>query len=456
LVVKRWVLASLAGLLVSLTASIASAEAGPGGPDDAAKADSGDAARTPAKPDVLHGVFGGDPEDPENVLPAIQARRAEKDSLFPVSPLHGLHELTGRGKKALYDWIHLDLGLAFTHAFQGITEAIEGEDQWGTASDLDIVGNWELLFRGKPTQGQFLFHMEGRWNYGTTNPEDLGFVSLGALLGTANTFAAYVDPSVIARNLYWQQGSKEAGWAYRIGKITPDAMLSTSAHISAITTFLPTGGTGPFANALPDSGLGAAAAWYPNERIRLLGLVSDANGDRSDFGDIGAGDLYYALELGAKIAPRTEKAGLSKLTLWYTDGTKDGQPANGQNGPSGWGFFLKLEQELTADGRVVGIARYGKSFNDSAFYDQQAGAHLLLYDPHFIGRIRNDVVGAAFNWVRPTVTVDRNEYNVEVFYRFPLFPGVDTTFSYQSVINPVLAPDINHASVFSLRLRTTF
>ena len=233
-------------------------------------------------------------------------------------------------------------------------------------------------------------------------------------------------------------------------------MLSTSAHISAITTFLPTAGTGPFANALPDSGFGAAAAWHINDRIKLLGLVSDANADRQDWGGISEGDFYQAIELAAKIAPRTTNAGYSKLTLWHNDGTKDGEAANGNLGPDGWGFFLKHEQELTADGRAVGILRYGRSFNDSAVYKQQAGAHFLLYDPSFVGHIRNDVLGVAFNWAEPTPTRGRSEYNVEVFYRFPLFPLVDTTLSYQSVINPVLDPDNSHSMVFSLRLRTTF
>ena len=91
-------------------------------------------------------------------------------------------------------------------------------------------------------------------------------------------------------------------------------------------------------------------------------------------------------------------------------------------------------------GRAVGILRYGRSFNDSAIYKHQGGAHFLFYDPSFIGRIRNDVVGLAFNWVQPTNSGGHNEYNVEVFYRFPLFPLVDMTLSYQSVMNPVLDP----------------
>jgi porin len=70
--------------------------------------------------------------------------------------------------------------------------------------------------------------------------------------------------------------------------------------------------------------------------------------------------------------------------------------------------------------------------------------------------VQNDLVGLGLNWVEPTVVGSRDEYNVEVFYRLPLFPGVDTTFSYQSVIHPALAPDIDHTSVFSLRMRAVF
>ena len=154
--------------------------------------------------------------------------------------------------------------------------------------------------------------------------------------------------------------------------------------------------------------------------------------------------------------PRTAKAGYSKVTFWYTDGTEDGQPINGMAGPQRLGVHFKLEQELTADGRAIGIARYGSSFNDSALYKELAGVHFLYYDPRVIGHIRNDVVGVAFNWELATQSGARSEYNIEIFYRFPLFPLVDTTLSYQSVIHPALDLNNDHASVFSLTPQTTF
>lgn len=392
-----------------------------------------------------------DPEEPSNLLLRIEERGTQKGSLFSASPLGWLHESTDQAKQDLYDATGFKLGFDLTHLFQGLSDALPGEDSWGTATTTNLLGSWDLIDKGQPTLGQAVFHVQGRWDYGTTGPEDLGGASLGSLLGTANTFAEYT-PTFILRNLYWRQGSPEAGWSYRVGKITPDALLSSSSHINSSTTFLPTASSGPFAIALPDSGWGAVGAWYINDRTTLVGLVSDANADRFDFGDISEGDLFKAVELHVKIAPRTPKAGYSKLTLWHTDGTKDGEPLNGQAGPSGSGFFVKHEQELTADGKAIGILRYGKAFDHSAFYDELASAQFLLYDPAGPG----DLIGVGYSWVNPAESGTRNESDIEVFYRFPIFPLVDTTLAYQYVMNPALDLGINHASVFSLRLRTTF
>jgi len=418
----------------------------------ATRSNSDDDAQAGADREVLDSNL----DDPASLLPEIRERRAEKDSLLPVSPLFWLHNITDSGKKWLHDSTGIQLGADITHLFQGLSEALPHEDQWGTATTANLAGTWELFAPGKPTRGQLFFHGQARWEYGKPGPEELGPASLGSAIGTANTFSAYQSKPVLLRNLYWQQGSEEAGWAYRIGKITPDATMSSSQHLNASTTFMPNTSIGSFSNAYADSGLGVVAAWFPTDRIRLLGLFSDANANRENFGDPGEGDFFKALEFGMKIAPRTEKAGYSKITFWHTDGTDDGEAANANTGEAGWGFFVKHEQELTADGRAVGIFRYGRSFNDSAVYKQLASVHFLYYDPSFLEWIRNDVIGIAFNWAEIPPSEARSEYNVEVFYRFPIFPSVDTTISYQSVIRPALDRDNNHASVFSLRIRTTF
>jgi hypothetical protein len=393
-------------------------------------------------------------DDPEALLQEVSHRRTQWESVFPASPFKSFHEASDARKQKLYEKAHIKLGGVFSHLFMWLSESPLGDEDWGTNSNVDAFGTWEVANRGKPSQGQFFFHVQGRWDYGTTGPEQLGTFSLGSLNGTANTYSAYI-PTFLLRNLYWQQGSEKAGWAYRVGKITPDATLSTSAHFNASTTFLPTV-TYPFSIAFTDSGIGAVGAWYPSDRFKIVGLVSDANADRFNWGDITEGDFFSAIEFAMKIAPRTAKAGFSKLTFWHTDETKDGQAVNGHLGPKGWGFFVKHEQELTDDGRAIGILRYGRSHNGSAVYREQILGHFLLYDPMKNDGLQNDLLGVGLNWAQANIEGARAETSLEIFYRFPIFPQVDMTLTYQSLFNLALDPENDHASAFSLRLRTTF
>jgi hypothetical protein len=66
-----------------------------------------------------------------------------------------------------------------------------------------------------------------------------------------------------------------------------------------------------------------------------------------------------------------------------------------------------------------------------------------------------DLAGVAYNWVQPT-GVNRDESNVEMFYRFPMLPEMDATVSYQAIINPALDPSNDYGSAFSLRLRSSW
>ena len=70
--------------------------------------------------------------------------------------------------------------------------------------------------------------------------------------------------------------------------------------------------------------------------------------------------------------------------------------------------------------------------------------------------LQYDLIGTALNWARASAAGARDEANFEVFYRFPFFTGMDTTLSYQYVINPALTREFDRASVISLRLRAVF
>ena len=211
---------------------------------------------------------------------------------------------------------------------------------------------------------------------------------------------------------------------------------------------------------ISDSGLGMFGGLFLTDRVNIAGVVADANADRFDFGDLDEGDLFTAVELQWKILPITKNAGYSKVAVWHNDGTKFGQAGNGGTGKEGWGVFIKLEQELTSDGRAIVIGRWGRSYKDSALYDRVAAAHLVLYDPFSRGSYKAlgynaDVFGIAYNMVKPTAA-PRDESNVEAFYHFLLFPLMDATISYQAIFNPALHPDNDFGSAFSFRLRSTW
>jgi len=425
--------------------------------------DGGDAQSTSGGPqfDERAGLTT-DLQDPIVELRRIQQRRElirdPGDSLFYTSPLTPLRESIIAAERRVYERTDFKFGASDNHLFQGLGDELPDQDEFGMSSFLILTGTWDGWRKGCPDQGEVTFSLEGRWNYGPPDPVTLGAQGLGTTLFTANPFTTYT-PTFLVRNLFWRQGSREAGWRYRIGRVTPDQFLASSRHITPLDTFLPIG-TGAFVIGLPDSGLGWIGGLYLNDRVNLAAVVHDANADRTNFGDLGEGDLFSALELQVKIFPITKNAGYSKVTLWHTDGTANGQPLNGSNGPEGYGIYFKFEQELTCDGRMVGIGRWGRSYKESATYERLAGAHLVYYDPFHSGRyermgFESDVVGVCYDFGRATTGL-RDESDVEIFYRFPLFPETDMTIAYQGIFNPGANLTNDFGSAVSLRLRSTW
>ncbi len=263
---------------------------------------------------------------------------------------------------------------------------------------------------------------------------------------------------MVLRELFWRQGSEEKGWNYRIGKITPDRLLTASDFIDPVSLGFPVGSQGAGAIALPDSGLGIAAGWFPSEDYRAGLVVSDAAGSRYDLGDIGQGNFFSAVEFQARLFPLSDDAPYSSLTAWHTDGTDDPSDARGSmTGEDGWGYFVNYQQELTRDGKNVALIRYGKSHDDAAVYGEQGSVRYVRIDPPDPFGLADDRFGIAASYVKPTANpFDRDEWGIDTFYRFNLFERVEASFGYQAIFDPSFNPDDDTIHVVSFRLTQFF
>ena len=156
------------------------------------------------------GAIGRNDQDPGVMLESIiQSRREQRSALFKVSPLKPLQAATDNWSDEFYKKTNVDGGTSIHHLFQWLSESKEGTDDWGTGTDVDIIARWDVLNRGEPNQSSITFHLESRWNWGSTGPMALGGGSLGMLQNTGNTFDKYV-PVTIIRNFYWQTGGTQS------------------------------------------------------------------------------------------------------------------------------------------------------------------------------------------------------------------------------------------------------
>ena len=88
------VLITTVGLMISSMAGAAEAEA-----ERSSATETGSGSDDDSKADASREVQDSTLDDPQSLLPEINQRRTEKDSLLPVSPLFWLHDLTDWGKK---------------------------------------------------------------------------------------------------------------------------------------------------------------------------------------------------------------------------------------------------------------------------------------------------------------------------------------------------------------------
>jgi opacity protein-like surface antigen len=225
-------------------------------------------------------------ESPNNVSQQLAEVGARPASLLPFGPLSPFHDAWKPLDKRLQEELGLDLGLNYTSLYLNadrtlsLAQKIENDDRpfrpaqnEGASGDLDFFGRLRLNPPGARWPRAIAFATEWRHPFTLVPPGRLGN-EIGSIWETADGFNKY---AYSLTELYWEQGSREDGLMYRVGRMKPSNVWNRGRFVSSNHSFLNTTLSNTPAMALPGAGFGAAAAVALPENGYVLMGINDAN-----------------------------------------------------------------------------------------------------------------------------------------------------------------------------------
>ncbi len=382
------------------------------------------------------------PATPEDVTDELEESRMRADSIFGPGPLEPVHRAWDAMADAVEEGIGLKLGMNYTLVYQYGTRA--REEPHAAAGDLDLFGSWHVFDLDGRWPGRIVFDTEVRHRAAPITPNELA-EQVGSAWPTTVEFDEQ-DFSVV--QVYWDQGSFEDRFRYRLGKQDPSLVFHGGRYTNSSTAYLNAAFSDTPTLPFPEAGFGVTAGVYPSQEVYVLAAVQDALGDREGFSFDDRG-LFSALELGFTPGYGERGEGLYNLTFWHTEEREE----EGERLPAAWGFALALEKELGEKGNVVPFVRYSWA-SDAATPVQQLLAVGVGFE-EVCGRNR-DLIGLGVSWGRPHDRSRPDQYVAEAFYRLHLTRNVNLTPDIQLIVNPSDAPSRRTVWVFGVRLRTLF
>ena len=381
---------------------------------------------------------------PETIGAELELGNQVKQSYFRV-PV--------RVMRPWFDWkakvmesTGIQFGVNYTSVFLWASDGITPNSQTSASSGIfDIPVSWTPWGKGTGNAGTFSFKLENRHIYGSqsVSPMFLGFETGSILLPAtkANSFTFRLW------ELHFQQRFLDNLVHVLLGKIDPTNYFTFHGLIHPFMNFWGYGSSAsPTAN-WPNPGLGVLAAVRPTEQLYVTAGLLDAQGDRlvsGDFLDFGnqffEGNFFKTVEVGW--VPSYDERYFKKFSALYWHADAYGSSAQG----SGVAFSAHWFFEDT----FIPFATAG--FSDGNGANTLAKSTVTL--GHGYRFKSHDILGTSANWTRPPGGL-RDQYTIEVYYRFTLTERLAVTPDVQWVIDPVLNTAISSLWYLGFRLRAT-
>ena len=365
-----------------------------------------------------------------------------------------------RFKADVRDKTGITFGGSWGVLYQNYSDVPPGAQRDAVGQKFTLNFSREMLRAGTPDALSFDLVVEDRGPMGTDNPPLQAGLAAGSIVPTAATWGDFdlgITQAYIRQNLWGNR------FQYAVGKIFAPNFIDSYPFFDDNRQFLNQSFSTSPTIASPLRGAGAVATYFPKDNYYVLGGVYSANS--SDTGWtidelVDTGELFYQVEFGWSALARSGVPVQARgpmdsnnihLTGWY----KDAQPdqANATLRPQARG--LAFNANMTVGDNLMWFFRAGIS--DGWVNDRSVSAGLGWRPSQQF----SDLAGFGVGWVRPNDEIlppplQREQWNVETFYRFHLTPNLAITPDLQYIRDPSLNPFTDDLWVASLRARITF
>jgi porin len=351
-------------------------------------------------------------------------------------------------KQELQDDTGFSFGLDYSAVYlQSNEDGFSGEDK-ASSGMLRLFGAWDLVGRGTPNTGAFVWKVEHRHSYTDVSPQGFGFDQ-----GYVGLFEPpFSDEGIRLTNLYWRQRLAGGKATIVAGMLDVTDFVDVYAMASPWTGFMNFAfSTGSAAMFVPnDATTGLAGGVMLTDKLFLIGSLANAYTDPTEpfdtFGDFFSENEYFSsVELGWTRGQDRIYQDNAHLTLWHVD---ESAPAGT---PGGWGVLFNYSASLNDD-TLTPFIRGGYA-NDGGTLLERSVSMGLGYNT--VGG--RDQLGVAANWGRPNEDsfgpgLDY-QYTFEVYYRLQVTEQFALTPDIQYLVNPAQNPTEDSLWVFGLRAR---
>lgn len=339
----------------------------------------------------------------------------------------------------------LAFGIDYSLAYLDASASPEGANDQAGGGMGRFYGSWDLVGRDSGSAGAFVWKVEHRHRYTDIPPSAFGF-NLG--------YAGLIEPPFSNQglrwtNLYWRQRWNNGRVAALGGFLDATDYVDVYALASPWTGFLNFAfSTGTLTIPVPnDAAFGAAAGGMLSKNIFVIGGLVDRNSDpTSPFDGLGTffndNEYFKSVEIGWTPSPDRLYLDNAHLTFWHADERKEAGEAGG------WGFNASFTRHL--GGEWLPFVRGGYASKGGSLMQKSVSAG-FGYQPVPKG----DLLGVGLNWGQPNEDTFgprlRNQYTIEVFYRWQLTPRLAITPDLQLLLDPAI--DFEQGQIWLLGVR---